>query len=240
MASNWFRGALGMKLEEAVFRPHAEDGPSGLRDAPRPFVFRTHRLDGADITPGNRFGAVVHAFSTDAARAITRAMGELDRPIILHAVEREDFPISLAPPDSAPPRVRIYFDTATELKGWETGRGFPPFAVVFGRLRDRISALHTLYWGGELDLDWRAMGVRAATVQFLGGDLGRVRAERVSGRTWQRHPLGGFTGWVEYGGDLREFLPWLRAGELTGVGRQTVWGKGAIRVAAATSGTAAG
>jgi CRISPR/Cas system endoribonuclease Cas6 (RAMP superfamily) len=33
-----------------------------------------------------------------------------------------------------------------------------------------------------------------------------------------------------YAGELTEFLPWLRAGEYSGVGRQTSWGKGEIRV----------
>jgi hypothetical protein len=44
------------------------------------------------------------------------------------------------------------------------------------------------------------------------------------------HPLGGFTGSAEYEGDLAEFLPWLRAARWVGVGRQTVWGKGDVRV----------
>jgi len=44
------------------------------------------------------------------------------------------------------------------------------------------------------------------------------------------HSLGGFTGEAEYEGDLAEFLPWLRAARWVGVGRQTVWGKGELRV----------
>ena len=37
-------------------------------------------------------------------------------------------------------------------------------------------------------------------------------------------------GEAEYEGDLTEFMPYLRAGEWTGVGRQTTWGKGAIAI----------
>jgi CRISPR/Cas system endoribonuclease Cas6 (RAMP superfamily) len=44
------------------------------------------------------------------------------------------------------------------------------------------------------------------------------------------HSLGGFTGEAEYEGELAEFLPWLRAARWVGVGRQTVWGKGEVRV----------
>ena len=55
--------------------------------------------------------------------------------------------------------------------------------------------------------------------------------ERRSGKTGQTHPLGGFVGLAEYQGDLAEFLPYLRAGSWTGVGRQTTWGKGHIELA---------
>ena len=37
---------------------------------------------------------------------------------------------------------------------------------------------------------------------------------------------------IEYEGELGEFVPFLRAAEWTGVGRQTSWGKGAITVIA--------
>ena len=55
-----------------------------------------------------------------------------------------------------------------------------------------------------------------------------VAIERRSSRTGQTHPLGGFIGNAKYHGDLSEFVPYLRAAEWTGVGRQTVWGKGEI------------
>jgi hypothetical protein len=58
----------------------------------------------------------------------------------------------------------------------------------------------------------------------------RVEAERRSSRTGQNHSIGGFVGVAEYEGDLAEFLPYLEAGRWTGVGRQSVWGKGEIRV----------
>jgi hypothetical protein len=61
-------------------------------------------------------------------------------------------------------------------------------------------------------------------------DIRQVSIERRSSRTGQRHPLGGFIGEAEYEGDLlHEFLPILRAAQWTGIGRQTVWGKGEIR-----------
>ena len=64
-------------------------------------------------------------------------------------------------------------------------------------------------------------------------DLRTTFAERTSGRTGQVHPLGGFVGDVEYVGSLGKFMPYLRAARWTGVGRQTVWGRGEIQVSRA-------
>jgi CRISPR/Cas system endoribonuclease Cas6 (RAMP superfamily) len=58
--------------------------------------------------------------------------------------------------------------------------------------------------------------------------------DRLSSRTGQRHPLGGFVGEAEYEGELGEFLPYLRLGKWVGVGRQTVWGKGELELQYAT------
>jgi CRISPR/Cas system endoribonuclease Cas6 (RAMP superfamily) len=61
-------------------------------------------------------------------------------------------------------------------------------------------------------------------------EINRVHVERRSSRSRQVHSIGGFVGEAEYEGELTEFLPYLRLAEWTGVGRQTVWGKGAIAV----------
>jgi hypothetical protein len=106
----------------------------------------------------------------------------------------------------------------------------PEFPILFGRLRDRISTLRALYGAGPLEIDFREMGARAALIRMVHCQLQWEKVERKSGRTGQTHPLGGFTGEAEYQGSLAEFLPWLRAARWVGVGRQTVWGKGDVRV----------
>ena len=72
------------------------------------------------------------------------------------------------------------------------------------------------------------MGERANAIRMTRCELEWREAERLSSRTGQRHPLGGFVGEADYEGNLAEFLPFLHAGEWTGVGRQTVWGKGEL------------
>jgi len=126
--------------------------------------------------------------------------------------------------------VSLRFVTPTELKGQGCSGREPDFAVLFARLRDRLSNLAALYGAGPLPVDFRALGERARLVRLRHARLDWERAERRSSRTGQVHPLGGFTGEAEYEGDLGEFLPWLAAARWVGVGRQTVWGKGDVRV----------
>ena len=75
----------------------------------------------------------------------------------------------------------------------------------------------------------RAMGERAREVRLIQQSIQRVDRNRTSRATGATHPIGGFVGEAMYEGDLGEFLPYLEAGFWTGVGRQTVWGKGEIR-----------
>jgi hypothetical protein len=144
-------------------------------------------------------------------------------------------------PDAEPPdaetkdRVVVRFLTPTELKSGGGVAERPEFPILFGRLRDRIGTLRALYGAGPLDIDFRGMGQRAAAIRLERCNLAWERVERKSGRTGQVHSIGGFTGEAEYAGPLAEFLPWLRAARWVGVGRQTVWGKGDVRVVAVRS-----
>jgi hypothetical protein len=235
-----------------IFEPRGT-GPSGFAERPRPFVLRTRHLDGCSLDPGESFFFDIHLFDlTDAVRvyliqALSRVadegLGTGRKHARLHSVE----PISLAG-DGVLKRVpepctvsltndgipvtsaRVRFVTPTELKSQNTPAGRPEFAILFARIRDRVSALSSFYGPAPLDIDFRGMGERASRVEMTHCELHDEHATRRSSRTGQVHPLGGFTGEAEYRGDLAEFLPYLRAARWTGVGRQTVWGKGEIQL----------
>lgn len=232
-----------------IFEPRAArgEGPSGLADWPRPFVFRAAHLDGRAIRPGERFHFGLHVFDLrePALPYFEQAFAELARHGVgpgrgraeltamrcltldgtaLPKGEPAPVELPLAPAEPAR-RVRVRFVTPTELKGAKQ----PEFGALFARLRDRVSTLSALYGGGPPAIDFRAMGERAAAVRMTRCDLARVEVLRRSTRTGLVHPLGGFTGEAEYEGALREFLPYLRAGKWTGVGRHTVWGQGELK-----------
>jgi hypothetical protein len=143
--------------------------------------------------------------------------------------------LTFASESSGATAATVHFLTPTELKHQDTLAARPDFDVLFSRARDRISTLAALYGDGPLDIDFRGLGERAALVRMLDCRIRHVHTERRSSRTGQVHPIGGFIGAASYEGDLDEFLPFLRAVEWVGVGRQTVWGKGQIAVKAGSS-----
>ena len=242
---------------ERLFRPGTELGksPSGLADWPRPFVFRASHLDGLAVPSNENFSVDVHLFDRGAeafphfrsafgqwavhglgpGRGRAELVGADQLDLEDHAKPAGDGPwsptvVSLDPEPNPVARVRVGFLTPTELKTGGRVAEQPEFPVLFGRLRDRIGMLRSLYGAGPLAVDFRGMAERAALVRMMDCQLVWAHLERKSGRTGQVHPLGGFTGEAEYQGDLAEFLPWLRAARWVGVGRQTVWGKGDVRV----------
>ena len=246
-AANVLRGGFGTVLRAAdpaafarLFAPRGTGVPSGFADPPRPFLFRAAHLDGCRIAPGGTFHCDVHLFDLrdSTSACVSGALEELARlglgpgrgRAALDSVEDLPAPaidLDLPEPASA---LRIRFLTATELKIGAALAPEPAFPVLFSRLRDRLSTLRALYGPGPLAIDFRALAARAAAVRMTRCALEHVRAARHSSRTGQTHPLGGFVGEADYEGALAEFVPYLRAGQWTGVGRQTVWGKGALEV----------
>jgi len=212
-------------FEPAAYRP----GPSGFRDLPRPFVIRARDLDGRTIQPREPFHFRLHLFDPGIQDAIARALAQFRLADLVSIEELEPVPIDLQPSGEAK-AVRVRFLSPTELKSGNQLAVRPEFPILFARIRDRISALGALYGEGPLEIDFRSLAARAQAVRMTRCSVERIEAVRKSGKTGRTHSIGGFAGEAEYEGDLTEFLPFLLAAQWTGAGRQTVWGKGEIRV----------
>ena len=259
--ANALRGGLGLMLRRVAcecgsgnehhadcvyarfFEPEAlAGGPSGFRDRPRPFVFRARSLDGRTVEPGEQFHFEMNvfemrfpvrlllekAFSELAAEGLGPTRGRAQ----LAGAEDRLVSLELSASEAHTDTVIVSFLTPTELKAGEGLASAPEFAVLFARIRDRLSTLRALYGAGPLDIDFQAMAARAGEIAMVRCEWERSKAGRRSTRTGQRHDLSGFSGEAEYTGPLDAYLPYLHAAQWTGVGRQTVWGKGELSVQA--------
>ena len=223
--ANFLRGGFGKALRnvdrgtyDRLFEPRTNEGPSGFRDAPRPFVLRV--VDKA-AAAGERFDFGFHLFNVREPLGLLRQA--FDEFVEVEAVTGEllSLPMDFAAEVS---RIRVKFLTPTDLKGADR----PEFGVLFARIRDRLSTLRAFYGDGPLNIDFKAIGERASKIDMARCEIQRVERERFSRRTGARHSLGGFIGYADYEGDLGEFVPYLEIARWTGVGRQTVWGNGEI------------
>lgn len=234
-ASNLLRGVLGAWLMKTApddyarrFAPEYAGGPSGLRQAPRPFAFRAAHLAGVSIASGAPFEFGINLFETrnEAVDLFERAFEARFGPSVIESRETLRLPVLCNGTHAATEsqRLRIKFLTPTTIKG---GNG-PEFGPMLSRIRDRTSTLRALYGDGPLEVDFRALGERARQVRMTRCDLKQIDVDRTSRATGYTHPLGGFIGSAEYEGEIGEFLPYLEIARWTGVGRQTVWGNGEI------------
>jgi hypothetical protein len=248
--TNTFRGALGLALREVccgdacpgarscakaaecayatLFEPRWDEGPSGYRDAPRPFVLRCRaplaiRLNLFDVrAPLEKLEA--------AFRAMANAgIGPGRAKVSLRSFEPQPvlrFSLCGKPCIG---RVTMSFLTPTELKSAGAVRPEPNFALLVERLAERVWVLgnHYQQWP---PWDYRELLEEARLVELVDFEWRYEPRQRRSSRTGQTHPLGGFIGTATYAGPIGNFLPLLEIGCWTGVGRQTVWGKGEIQV----------
>jgi hypothetical protein len=246
--SNVLRGAFGKALRQVsrpaydrIFEPVWLDGPSGYRNPPRPFVLRVPDQPG--LAAGGVFRADLHLFDSQQPpwlelRQAFEAIGEAGLGPARVRARLQSFPLGEAvsvlrfPVEGASGsgRLRVRFASPTELKGEGEIQAVPDFATLAHRLAERVWALGCCYQGWSADWDYRELLDLGREMRLTGWEWARTEASRRSGSTGQTHSIGGFVGWAEYEGPVRAFVPLLEIGRWKGVGRQTVWGKGAIAV----------
>lgn len=226
--------------------------PSGYREPPRPFVLRSPDWLERTVNPGEHLVTSLHLFDRrpEIVRALLTAYTRLGEaglgpgrgqlalseirqpgrvlwnsgPIPAPSVTTLD----LSPVERTPTRVTAQFLTPTEIKVRGELAGGAAFAAVFARLHERLRFLLKHYCGCDPPADADGTRDAARKIVTVRQDLRSVGVTRYSTRTGQTHPLAGFVGEAVYEGDFTLLWQWLKASEWTGVGRQTVWGKGAV------------
>jgi hypothetical protein len=129
-------------------------------------------------------------------------------------------------------RVRLEFLTPTfvKFKG-EVSPEAPPFSALMQGLLIRIPMLSAIHcgetWGEE---DFKAMVTCAREVKTIRDETTWVSFRRYSSFKRKSELLEGVVGHAEYAGSLEKFLPLLAMGQLTHVGKRTVFGLGHYRL----------
>ncbi|MEK6320444.1 MAG: CRISPR system precrRNA processing endoribonuclease RAMP protein Cas6 [Acidobacteriota bacterium] len=120
-----------------------------------------------------------------------------------------------------PARIRVNGDLQTDLS----------FELLVRNLLRRVSTLAAVHGRGAIELDYRGLIDRAASVKTRSSRLVWWDLDRYSNRQQTKMKLGGFIGEVEYEGEaVEEFLPLLVAGELLNIGTGTSFGLGCYRI----------
>ncbi len=227
--------------------------PSGYQEPPRPYVLRSPDWAERTIAPGDHLITSIHLFDRrpEILNALLRAYINLGNsglgpgrprltlveirqpgaPVLWRAAETLVEPavttLGLAPDQNAPRRIAAKFLTPTEIKVRGEVTRDAEFAPLFARLHERLSFLIKHYSETSV-VPESALDAAKAIVTVRQSLRDAASVQRYSTRTGQTHPLAGFVGEAVYEGDFTRLWPWLKASEWTGVGRQTVWGKGAI------------
>ena len=131
---------------------------------------------------------------------------------------------------SNPEIIRIRFITPTRLKFNNDFILDLEFHHLIRNLLRRASSLSYFHCGRRLDIDFKGMIERAEKVETRERALQWYDWERYSNRQNTRMKLGGFTGMVEFKGDIGEFIPILRLGESIHVGKGTSFGLGKYEI----------
>ncbi len=128
-------------------------------------------------------------------------------------------------------RARFEFLTPTfvKFKG-EVSPDVPPFAALVQALLIRIPMLSAVHCGEVWRGDFKALVEHAGEVKTVRDETTWVSYRRYSSFKNKSEPLEGLIGQAEYAGPIEEFLPLLEMGQLTHVGKRTVFGLGRYRL----------
>jgi CRISPR-associated endoribonuclease Cas6 len=129
---------------------------------------------------------------------------------------------------------KILFLTPTLIKYDNRIIRNPDFYQIFCRIRDRISAIAYFHNGIKLSENFKELEEEAKKVNIKESKIRWVDVKRRSSKTGLTQELSGIKGSITF--DLKDkelfksFYPWIKLAEITGVGKNTVWGMGKIKL----------
>lgn len=115
-----------------------------------------------------------------------------------------------------PTRIVVNGDLVVDLE----------FHHLIRSLLRRISTLSYFHYGKRLELDFKGLIEMASKIKVKERNIKWHDWERYSARQDTRMKMGGFIGNISFEGDLGEFMPFIKTGEIIHVGKGTSFGLG--------------
>jgi hypothetical protein len=133
--------------------------------------------------------------------------------------------LSLAPTAETAVSATLIFSTPTHIVYQGRVARRPAFHVVFRSLLRRIGLL-VYFHDQPVEIDYQGLIKQAEAVKTESITTGTTQWRRFSTRQNRAIRMDGIMGKATYIGDLKPFLPYLRAGEVLHVGKSTAFGMG--------------
>lgn len=127
-------------------------------------------------------------------------------------------------------KLSVKFITPTRIKVDNNLVVDLDFQTFIKALLRRISSLSYYHCENKLDIDFKGMFAEAAKVNTLARNFRWYDWERYSSRQDTKMRLGGFLGDIEFEGDLKDFIPYIRMGEFLHIGKSTSFGLGKYKI----------
>jgi len=106
----------------------------------------------------------------------------------------------------------------------------PTFNNIIASLSRRITLLSYFHCGGDGTPLSHYFKEKTREVEMVNAYTTQVNKKRFSSRQKQKVPMNGFIGTLSFKGDYGSFLPLLKAGEYTHLGKDTIFGYGFYRL----------
>jgi hypothetical protein len=128
-------------------------------------------------------------------------------------------------------KITVNFITPTRIVSKGHLSANLEFHQFMRSLLRRISAIYIFHCEGDTKAwDFKGMIENAKRIETVENNLKWHDWERYSTRQKKRMKLGGIKGTITYSGDFTNFMPYIKAGEITHIGKNTSFGLGKYQI----------
>jgi hypothetical protein len=131
---------------------------------------------------------------------------------------------------SSPKSLKLYLESPLRLKFDGRFQKNITFDMIVRNLLRRLQLLSTFYCDGPDFVDFTPLIEKSKEVKVIDKKINWQQQMRFSYRQEKNVSMGGVSGWIEFAGDLSEFMPYLRIGEFLHIGKSTGLGLGKIKI----------